>query len=65
MRHTEFWQRMEDALGSSAHARTWSDLQVMSALGDRTVQEALAAGEPPKMVWRAVWEALELPPSMR
>jgi hypothetical protein len=33
----------------------------MSSLGGRTVEQALAAGEPPKQVWRVVWETLELP----
>lgn len=62
MRHTEFWARLENALGS-AYARTWAEQQVMAALGHRTAVEALDQGEPPKTVWRAVWERLELPPS--
>jgi hypothetical protein len=64
MRHTEFWARMEHALGP-AYARSWAEQQVMSSLGGRTVTEALDAGEPPKQVWRAVWERLELPASER
>ena len=64
MRHTEFWARMEHALGS-AYARTWADQQVLASLGHRTVTEALDAGEAPKQVWRAVWERLDLPPSER
>lgn len=62
MRHTEFWARMEHALGA-AYARTWAEQQVMAGLGGRTVTEALDAGEPPKRVWREVWEHLELPAS--
>ncbi|CAN5241036.1 hypothetical protein BH18ACT9_BH18ACT9_08840 [soil metagenome] len=65
MRHTEFWKRMTEALGDSTYAKVWSDQQVIGALGSRTVQEALTAGESPKHVWRAVWETLELPPSLR
>ncbi len=61
MRHTEFWDRMETALGP-AYARAWADQYVMSELGGRTAREALDAGVPPKEVWRAVWAALELPP---
>lgn len=60
MRHTEFWVRMEQALGAS-YARSWASQHVLAALGGRTVVEALDAGEPPKHVWRAVWAALELP----
>jgi hypothetical protein len=55
---------MEEALGR-AYARTWADQQVISALGHRTVTEALEAGESPKQVWLAVWERLGLPPSQR
>jgi hypothetical protein len=64
MRHSEFWARMERALGP-AYARAWAEQQVLSTLGGRTVSEALAAGESPKQVWQAVWERLELPPSER
>lgn len=64
MRHTELWSRMDHVLGP-AYARTWAEQQVMAALGNRTVTEALAAGETPKQVWLAVWERLELPLSER
>jgi hypothetical protein len=64
MRHTEFWARMELVLGPS-YARVWSRQQVLSALDGRTVDEALQAGEPPKLVWRAVADALSLPDSQR
>ena len=60
MRHTEFWARMEHALGP-AYARSWASMFVLGDLGGRTVDEALAAGVPPKEVWRAVWAALGLP----
>lgn len=60
MRHTEFWARMERALGP-AYARHWASQQVIAELGGRTVQEALDAGEPPKAVWTAVWRTLGLP----
>lgn len=61
MRHTEFWERMEAALGP-AYAKPWSSQFVLAELGGRTTHEALAAGVPPKEVWRAVWAALDLPP---
>jgi hypothetical protein len=64
MRHTEFWSRMEHALGG-AYAHAWADMHVLGDLGGRTVSQALAAGVPPKEVWAAVWQALELPPSER
>lgn len=60
MRHTEFWERMDQALGP-AYSRSWASMHVMAALGGRTAQEALDAGVSPKVVWRAVWATLELP----
>ena len=60
MRHTEFWARMEDALGP-AYAHAWAAQHVIADLGGRTVLEALDAGESPKQVWRAVWATLDLP----
>lgn len=64
MRHTEFWARLDEALGE-AYARSWADLHVMSELDGRTASQALAAGVPPKQVWAAVWQALELPATQR
>ena len=60
MRHTEFWERMDAALGP-AYSRAWAEQFVIGELGSRTAQEALAAGVPPKQVWAAVWRVLELP----
>ncbi|HEX6246457.1 MAG TPA: DUF3046 domain-containing protein [Nocardioidaceae bacterium] len=64
MRHTEFWARMEHALGAG-YARTWSREHVLADLGGRTVSEALDEGETPKRVWHAVWRTLGLPASER
>jgi hypothetical protein len=55
---------MEGVLGS-AYAPVWARQQVLADLGGRTVQEALAEGQSPKLVWRAVVTALELPESER
>ena len=62
MRHTEFWARLEHALGIE-YARPWADQVVLSELGGRTPRGALDAGVPPKQVWLAVWRHLELPSS--
>ncbi len=64
MRHTELWARMEAALGAS-YARVWADQHVLRELEDRTVSQALAEGDTPKRVWRAVHAELELPESER
>ena len=55
---------MEHHLGP-AYADSWARDQVLAALGGRTVHQALSAGEEPKVVWRAVCEALELPATER
>jgi hypothetical protein len=55
---------MELVLGP-AYARVWAGQQVLGGLDGRTVDQALEAGEPPKLVWRAVAESLSLPESQR
>lgn len=60
MRETEFWERMDAALGAG-YSRFWAGQTVIRDLGGRTAEQALAAGESPKAVWRAVWELLGLP----
>lgn len=64
MRHTEFWARLEQALGQG-YARHWADQQVIATLDSRTPGQALREGVPPKQVWRAVWAELELPENDR
>ncbi|SFC52622.1 Protein of unknown function [Nocardioides terrae] len=64
MRHTEFWARMEHALGPGYY-QVWADQFVLGELGGRTVRQALDAGFTPKEVWRAVHQALRLPASER
>jgi hypothetical protein len=55
---------MGDQLGPS-YAPVWASLTVLSELGGRTVDEALAQGEDARTVWRAVVVHLELPASLR
>jgi hypothetical protein len=60
VRLTEFWTRMEAALGAG-YARVWAQEHVVAGLEQRTVTQAFADGWDAKLVWRAVWEELELP----
>lgn len=60
MKETELWQRLEATLGSGYY-RVWAAEFSMAELGGRTVGQALADGMPSKIIWRAVWAALELP----
>ena len=64
MRLTEFWERMRRSFGPG-YAESIARDQVLSGLGGRTVEQALADGEDAKEVWRAVWEAFRLPPRER
>ncbi len=60
MRLTEFWSRMEAALGP-VYARTWAREQVIAGLDHKTVNQALADGWTAREVWREVWKVLKLP----
>ncbi|UFN44796.1 DUF3046 domain-containing protein [Nocardioides okcheonensis] len=64
MRHTEFWARLDDALGRD-YSRSWAELTVLRDLDGRTTREAIDAGMSPKEVWAAVRRQLELPASER
>ncbi len=60
VRLTEFWTRMQEQFGA-AYAESIASDQVLGELGGRSVREALAAGEDPKLVWRAVCSAFDVP----
>ena len=64
MRLTDFWSRLEAALGVG-YARSWAHDHVLSSLGGRTVDEAIAGGEETVVIWRAVHAELRLHPSDR
>jgi hypothetical protein len=53
---------MDRHLGAG-YAQSWALDQHLAALDGATVVQALDDGVPPRQVWRAVWEALELPSS--
>ena len=59
MRLSDFWERMSAEFGPQAEPlAAW---HVFATLGNRTVQQALAAGEPTLQVWRAVCEEMRIP----
>jgi len=60
VRLTEFWTRMQEQFGV-AYAESIATDQVLSELGGRSVRDALATGEDPKVVWRAVCAAFDVP----
>ena len=60
MRLTVFWERMHGRFGA-AYADWLAHDLVIAALGGRTVNAALEAGEDPAVVWAAVCDAVEVP----
>jgi hypothetical protein len=54
---------MADTFGP--HASFLAADHVFAELGNRTVQQALAAGEPVKDVWRGVCAGMDVPLSQR
>jgi hypothetical protein len=64
MRITAFRNLMAQEFGEIRADMLARD-HVFSALGNRTVDQALEAGVPTKEIWRAVCEAFEVPPERR
>ena len=64
MREAELWSRLAKVL-PEGYSRVWADQVVLADLSGRTVSEALTAGVPCKVIWRAAWAHLELPQTMR
>mgnify|MGYP003346437809 CR=1 len=64
MRLTDFWERMERALGPT-YARSWAADVHLASLEGHTVEQALAAGRDTQEVWRAVHAELDLPAKYR
>lgn len=59
-----FWERMRAQFGET-YAESVAKDYVLSSLGERTVNKALADGEEAKVVWRAVCETFDVPESLR
>lgn len=64
MRLTEFRGLMAAHFGPARAASVAAD-HVFSALGGRTVDRALDAGEDPKRVWFAVCDDFDVPEALR
>ena len=60
MRLTVFWDRMRQQFGET-YAESVARDHVMAALDGRTVEQALADGEPAKKVWQAVVATFDVP----
>ncbi|MEN2743179.1 DUF3046 domain-containing protein [Sinomonas halotolerans] len=64
MRHSDFWQLMDDEFGSG-YAHVLASSAVLSAVGGRTAVEALKAGVHPRAVWVAVCDLQDVPQERR
>jgi Protein of unknown function (DUF3046) len=64
VRLTAFWDRMRAQFGET-YAESVAKDHVLTTLGGRTVNQALADGEDAKTVWRAVCETFNVPERLR
>jgi hypothetical protein len=64
VRLTTFWDLMRGQFGD-AYAESVAKDFVLSGLGGRTVNKALADGEDAKVVWRAVCDTFNVPDTLR
>jgi hypothetical protein len=64
VRYREFWQLVDEVLGS-AHGRVLVADLVLPSLDQRTAQQALDDGEEPRDVWHALCDELDVPDSRR
>ncbi len=64
VRHSDFWRLMDEEFGSG-YARSLARGQVVTGLDGRTVEEALAAHVPPREVWFALCEQMDVPVERR
>lgn len=64
MRLSHFWTLMNDEFGES-YAGSLARDHVVGALGNRTALQALEAGEPPRTIWLALCDDMDVPESRR
>ncbi|MFI2752699.1 DUF3046 domain-containing protein [Cellulomonas sp. P22] len=64
MRFREFWQLVDEVLGS-AHGRALTRDLVLIELDNRTAIAALDDGVEPRTVWHALCDALDVPEPLR
>lgn len=64
MRRSEFWRAISDEFGESYGAVLVADLS-LGTMGGRTAQQAIENGDPPRDVWLALCDAMEVPLARR
>ena len=61
VRLSDFWERLDAVLGPE-YSRSWASDHVIATLGERTVEQAIAAGIDTRDIWREVCTVIEVPP---
>ena len=64
MRLSEFWLAMGDEFGE-AYSRVLVHDLVLSSIGDRTAEQAIAAGVSTREIWLAICDAQDVPENRR
>ena len=64
MRLSHFWSLMNDEFGET-YAGSLARDHVIGALGNRTALQALEEGDPPRTVWLALCDDMDVPESRR
>ena len=64
MRYSEFRELVDDVFGPQVGRTLVADLS-LDGVGDRTAAQALAEGEDPRAVWRALCDAMDVPEAQR
>ncbi|HYN28991.1 MAG TPA: DUF3046 domain-containing protein [Dermatophilaceae bacterium] len=64
MRLRQFWTLMEEEFGA-AYAPSLARAHVLREVGGRTVLEALEQGVPPREVWLALCDDMDVPEDRR
>ncbi|HEY5050844.1 MAG TPA: DUF3046 domain-containing protein, partial [Acidothermaceae bacterium] len=64
VRLTDFWGRMRQHFGAT-YAASFAHDFVLSELGGRTIDQALAQGVDVQEIWRAVCRTVEVAPKLR
>lgn len=64
MRLSQFWTLVDDEFGA-AYARSLARSHVLHALDDRSAEQALEDGVPPRTVWFALCDDMDVPEARR
>ena len=64
MRLSRFRELMDEEFGA-AYSGTLARRHVIGSLGNRTAEEAIEAGVPPRDVWLALCDDMDVPPERR